>query len=301
MNRLLVVPLSAAVLTLAACGGTSDASQSGNAAQAPEPDKVVARVNGQPISAVALDAQIQAQSSRGQQAQPAQALDQLVDLQLLAQKAEESGMHEQPEIAAEIARQRSALLAQRMIRAEVSDFEVSEDDLRAAYEERVDGSGGTEFRASHILVENEEEATNIIAQLDDGAEFAQLAREHSTGPTAERDGDLGWFQPDQMVTPFAEAVQGLEPGDYTSDPVETQFGWHVIRLAETRESEQPAFEDMKQELRNQMVRQHIQDYLASLRDGADVEINDSSLEGDSSQMPAAAQQQPSGGGDPAQQ
>ncbi len=307
MNRLLVFPLGVALATLTACGGDNGGDQSAQAAEGPDPDNVVARVNGKPISGVALDAQIQAQSSRGQQGQsqqvqPQQALDQLIDLQLLSQQAEAAGMHEQPEIAAEIARQRSALLAQRMIRAEISDFEVSEEDLRAAYEERVSGDGGgTEFRASHILVESEQEATDIIAQLDEGAEFASLAREHSTGPTAERDGDLGWFQPDQMVAPFAEAIQALEPGNYTGEPVETQFGWHVIRLAETRQTEQPAFEDLEQDLRNQMVRQHIQDYLASLRDEAEVEINDSSLQGGSSQMPAAAQQQPAGGEDASQQ
>ncbi|MEX2577258.1 MAG: peptidylprolyl isomerase [Halofilum sp. (in: g-proteobacteria)] len=301
MNRLLVFPLGVALLTLAACGAES----SGQAAEAPDPDNVVAQVNGEPISAVALDAQIQALASRGgqgqaQSVQPAQALDQLVDLQLLSQKAEEAGLHEQPEIAAEIARQRSALLAQRMIRAEVSDFEVSEDDLRQAYREQTENSGGTEFRASHILLESEDEAADIISQLDDGAEFGELAREHSTGPTAERDGDLGWFQPDQMVAPFSEAVGELEPGDYSGEPVETQFGWHVIQLNETRDVEPPAFEEMEQQLRNEMVREHIQDYLASLRDDAEVEINDSSLQGDSSQLPAAADQQPANGGTSAQ-
>ncbi len=251
MNRLLVFPLGLALLTLGACGAES----SEQAAEAPDPDDVVARVNGEPISATALDAQIQALASRGGQGQgpsphPAQALDQLVDLQLLAQKAEEMGMHEQPEIAAEIDRQRSALLAQRMVRAEISDFEPSEDDLRQAYREQTENSGGTEFKASHILLESQEEAADIIAQLNNGGEFAKLAREHSTGPTAERDGDLGWFKPNQMVAPFSEAVQELEPGTYTDEPVETQFGWHVIQLNETREVEPPAFEDMESQLRN---------------------------------------------------
>lgn len=286
MNRLLPLLLAAGTLALGACSG----DPASNNAQAPDPDEVVARVNDKPISAVALDAQVQSLASRGQSPDRAQALEQLIDLQLLTQEAEESGLTDQPEIAAEVERQRAAILARHVIRAELSDFEPSEDDLRQAYQERVEGMGGTEYRASHILVETQEEASELIAQLDEGAEFGQLAEEHSTGPTASRQGDLGWFKPNQMVPPFAEAVQQLEPGNYTAEPVETQFGWHVIRVAETREAEKPEFESMKSELRDRLASQHIQEYLSSLRDEAEVEVSDPSLEGGSSaEMPAAAE------------
>lgn len=285
MNRSLTLSLVAGALALGACSG----DPASNNTQAPEPDDVVARVNGNPISAVALDAQIQSLASRGQSPDRGQALEQLIDLQLLTQQAEDSGLTQQPEIAAEVERQRAAILARHVIRAELSDFEPSEDDLRQAYQDRVEGMGGAEFRASHILVETQEKAGELIAQLDEGAEFGALAEEHSTGPTASRQGDLGWFKPNQMVPPFAEAVQQLEPGDYTPEPVETQFGWHVIHLAETREAEKPAYEDMKSEIRNELASQHIQDYLGSLREQAEVEVSDSSLEDASNaEMPAAA-------------
>lgn len=288
MNRLLTLSLAAGALALGACSG-DPASNNANNVQAPDPDNVVARVNGDPISAVALDAQIQSLASRGQSPDRAQALEQLIDLRLLTQKAEDSGLTTQPEIVAEVERQRAAILARHVIRAELSDFEPSEDDLRQAYQERVEGMGGTEYRASHILVETEEEASELIAQLEEGTEFGKLAEEHSTGPTSSRQGNLGWFKPSQMVPPFAEAVQQLEPGGYTAEPVETQFGWHVIRLADTREAEKPAYEDLKSELRNELASQHIQDYLGSLREQAEVEVNDPSLENtDSAEMPAAA-------------
>lgn len=289
MNRFLAFPLAAGLLALSACGGDE---MSTNKAVAPDPDEVVARVNGTPISAVALDAQVQALSTRGQSAGRAQALDQLVDLRLLTQEADESGLSSQPEIAAELERQRSAILARHVVRAELSDFEATEDALRQAYKERVDGMGGKEYNAGHILLETEEQAAELIAQLDEGAEFGQLAEEHSTGPTASRQGDLGWFQADQMVAPFSQAVQELEPGSYTAEPVETQFGWHVIRLAEVREAQMPSYESLKEELENQLASQHIQEYLTSLREKSEVEITDSGLAGaDPSEMPPAADEE----------
>ena len=286
MNRFLIIPLAFSALALSACGGESASAKK---AEAPDPDNVVARVNGEPISGVALDAQLQALASRGQSAGRAQALEQLVDLRLLTQEAESSGLTSQPEIAAELERQRSALLARHVIRAELSDFQPTEDDLRAAYKERVAGMDGKEYKASHILVETEEKAKEMIVQLNEGAEFAKLAEEHSTGPTASRKGDLGWFQADQMVAAFSKAVQELEPGNYTSEPVKTRFGWHVIRLADVREVQKPAFKDIKSDLENELASQHIQDYLSSLRENADVEITDPGLEGaPKSQMPPSA-------------
>lgn len=288
----LVAILAAGAIILAGCGGNGDADTSADAGAAPDPDNVVARVNGAPISAVALDAQIQAQSSRGQPVQRPQALDELVDLMVLAQEAESQGLPQQPEIAAQLQRQRAAVLAQHLVRSELASFDPGDDELRQAYEEHVSGMSGKEYKASHILLEDEAKAKDMIAQLDEGADFATLAEEHSTGPTSSRGGSLGWFQTDQMVEPFASAVQGLEAGSYTDTPVQTRFGWHVVRLEETRDVQKPAFEDMKDELRNQLVSRHVQDYIASLRDKADVEINDASLQpGDAGEAtPAAAEE-----------
>ena len=200
-RRFSLLALVACILALTACQ-QSEKAQS----EAPDPKNVVARVNGEPISEAALDAQMQALSARGQSADRSQALQNLITLNLLQQAALERGLAEQPEIAAELERQRAALLAQHMVRMELDNHEINDAALREAYEQQVAEAGGKEFKARHILVEKESEAQSLILQLDDGADFAKLAEEHSTGPTGSRGGDLGWFQANQMVEPFADAT-----------------------------------------------------------------------------------------------
>lgn len=275
IHRSLTAVLALGALALTACGGQSDAAtEQETDASAPDAGNVVARVNGEAITAVDLQAQIQAMSQRGQQVNQQQALQELIELELMSQKAESQGLPDQPEIAAAIDRQRSSLLAQHLIRSQLQDFEVGEDELRAAYEERTSGTEGTEYKARHILLEEKEQAEDMIRQLDEGADFAELAENNSTGPTKSRGGDLGWFSAEQMVEPFMNEVKALEPGDYTGEPVETQYGWHVIQLDETRAAQKPAFEEMERELRNELVGQKIQEYVGSLRDDAEIEITD---------------------------
>lgn len=273
IHRSLTALLAVGALALTACGGESGASSDPQAeASAPDSEDVVARVNGEALTAVDLQAQIQAMSRRGQSVNRDRALQELIELELLSQKAESDGLPDQPEIAASIDRQRSSLLAQHLIRARLQDFEVGEKELREAYEERTADIEGTEYKARHILLEEKEQAEEMIRQLDDGADFAELAEDNSTGPTKSRGGDLGWFSAEQMVEPFMNEVKALEPGNYTAEPVETQYGWHVIRLDETREAQKPDFEQMKSELRNELVGKKIQAYVGSLRDDAEIEV-----------------------------
>jgi peptidyl-prolyl cis-trans isomerase C len=282
IHRSLTAVLAVGALALTACGGESGAStdQQG-ASSAPDAENVVARVNGEALTAVDLQSQIQAMSQRGQGVNREQALQELIELELMSQKAEAEGLPDQPEIAATIERQRSSLLAQHLIRSQLQDFEVSEKELRAAYEERTADTQGMEYKARHILLEEKEQAEEMIRQLEDGAEFAALAKDNSTGPTKSRGGDLGWFSAEQMVEPFMKEVKALEPGNYTTEPVETQYGWHVIQLDETREAQKPGFEQMKRELRNELVGKKIQDYVGSLRDDAEIEITEGGGEADS--------------------
>lgn len=275
----------AAVLALGACQQTGGGEAQSDA---PDPKNVVARVNGEPISETALDAQMQALSARGQSVSRARALQELITVKLLEQEAEKRDLPEQPEVAAEIERQRASLLAQHLIRAELDAQAVTEADVRARYEEQVAASeGGTEYHARHILVDEQDKAQSLIDQLDEGGDFQALAKEHSTGPSGSRGGDLGWFQAEEMVEPFGAAVKSLEAGEYTQSPVETQFGWHVVLLEGTRKAEPPAFADVRSQLRNQMVSEHIQQFVSELRQRGDIEIVKDSLE------PGAGQ----GGGD----
>ena len=148
---------------------------------------------------------------------------------------------------------------------------VSDEELQAAYDAQYkDAEPEQEFNASHILVETKEEADAIKAELDGGADFAEIAKEKSTGPSGPGGGSLGWFGPGMMVPAFEEAVAGMEAGS-VSDPVETQFGWHVIKLNETRTAEAPALEDVREELETQVRQTKVQDAIESLTEAAEVD------------------------------
>ena len=143
--------------------------------------------------------------------------------------------------------------------------------VQAAYDEKYgDGFGGVEFNASHILVETEEEAAGVIAQLDEGADFAALAKEKSTGPSGPGGGSLGWFGEGRMVAEFETAVKALDPGQ-VSPPVQTQFGWHVITLNERRQAEAPELNEVRSELQGELREQAVAAHIKELVDAANVE------------------------------
>lgn len=149
---------------------------------------------------------------------------------------------------------------------------ITDDAVQALYEATyADAPGSKEYNASHILVETEEAAKAVKADLDGGANFNDLAREKSTGPSGPNGGNLGWFGDGMMVKPFEEAVKSLEPGQ-VSDPVETQFGWHVVRLNETRIKEAPTLESVREELTAKVAELAVQERLTSLRENGDLSV-----------------------------
>lgn len=256
-------------LLLAACGPDGET----NDTLAPDPGEVVATVNDRPVTETDLDAQIQAMTMRGQPATRGQALDELVDIILLTQRAEERAMHEQPDIKAELRRQRDSLLANQLLRAELEQHEPSDADIEAEYERRYgDDAGRNEYHARHILLESTDDAEAVIGALDGGADFAELAQEHSVGPSASIGGDLDWFQLEEVVEPFADAVEALEIGAYTAEPVETRFGWHVIQLEDMRPQEAPELAEVRDEIMNALISSFVNDYIESLRAESEVEI-----------------------------
>lgn len=241
-------------------------------AQATRP---LAMVNGEAVTVEQLShiAQQQAQTSLDQlQPQQREALlQQLIQLTLLAQEAERDGLAERPDIQALIQNSRRTALAQGALRGIAEGEDLDEDALRERYDEQYGGEGELELSARHILVEEEDTAAMLIEELDGGADFAELAREHSTGPTGERGGDLGWFSAEEMVPVFSEAAQALEIGEYTAEPVQTRFGWHVIRLDDRRSSEPPAFEEVSEQLRNQLIGERIEAHIDELMADAEIE------------------------------
>lgn len=193
-------------------------------------------------------------------------LNQLIQQQLLSDALPEVT----PRLEMAIANETRALRAGESVSA-VIDAAVTPDTLQAAYDDQyADFEGGLEWNASHILVDTEEEATDLIAELEAGADFAELAAEKSTGPSGPSGGALGWFSAGMMVAPFEEAVATMEVGDLSA-PVETQFGWHVIKLNETRTQSAPTLDEVRAELEGLLGSQAIEAELATLEAAATVE------------------------------
>ena len=199
-------------------------------------------------------------------------LEQLVALMLVAEAGSRDGLDNERTIAADLELRRMQYLASATVERYAEQNAPSEAELRALYEERIQNLSGTEYKARHILLETEEDARNVIALLNDGGDFEALAMEHSTGPTGPNGGDLGWFTPDRMVEPFSNAVRALEVGSYSTTPVQTQFGWHVILLEDSRDQQPPGIESMRTELTTLARRQKIEEYVGALRERADVAL-----------------------------
>ena len=191
-------------------------------------------------------------------------VEQLIDQMLLAQAAKAAGLARHPAIAMNLLNQRRAILADAFLRNEVT-ARVTPEAIEALYQDLyLDSEPKQEVRAGHILVETEEQAGELKAQLDAGADFAALAAEHGTDGTASRGGDLGWFLHPDMVPEFANAAFAMEPGAI-SDPVKTAFGWHLIKLDERRDRQPPALEEVREELMGELIQQAQVAVVAELR------------------------------------
>lgn len=237
---------------------------------APDADTVVARVNGDEIK---LGHVIATAANLPQQYQQLEdkvlfdfILEQLVQQQLLSQQ--QTDLSQLNALALENeARSRRAVQTVNAI----TDTEITDEAIQAAYDAQfAEFEGQDEFDASHILVETEDEAKAIKAQLDDGADFAELAREKSTGPSGPNGGALGWFGKGQMVPEFEGAVLELEKGQ-VSDPVQTQFGWHLVILNDKRKSEAPALEAVRGELAQTLQQEAVQARIDELTQQAQIE------------------------------
>lgn len=194
-------------------------------------------------------------------------LDQLVQQELLRQ-AHEGEMSRSA--ALRLANEERAILAAD-VAATVVNADVSPEQLQAAYDAQyAEATPGTEYQAAHILVETEETARELKTSLDEGANFTAMAQEHSTGPSGPSGGDLGWFGEGVMVPAFFDAVTALEVGT-VSDPVQTQFGWHLIKLNETRLKDRPALDEVRDELVDALRQAAFEEYIAELTAAAGIE------------------------------
>lgn len=199
-------------------------------------------------------------------------IEQLVFLQILTAEAEKLGLTGERRIAAEIELQRQQLLARAIADRYIEENPPTESELRDLYEFNLPRLSRTEYKTRHILVDTESEAADLLAQLNDGANFADLAMEHGTDSTQTEGGDLGWITPDSVVEPFADAIQTATPGEPLAAPVETQYGWHVILVEEINEQAAPGLEAVRQDLTSAARNQKLDAYANGLREAAEVTI-----------------------------
>ena len=267
MRRLLFATTAAlAVLALVGPARAQDAAA----------DPVVATVNGAQIHKSDVEAAYATLPEQYRQ-MPLEAvydplLDRVIDSRLLLAEADERNLAEEPEVQAEIAQARDNVLRDSLVEQAIEQG-TSEERLRAAYEamKSQPGFAFEETRASHILLASEAEAQEVLKQIQGGADFATLAKEKSTDPSAKTNaGDLGYFRRDQMVPEFAEAAFTIEPGAVGQTPVKSQFGWHVIKVEDRRQTV-PSFEDKQPELREQLAREIVTALLTDAREGAAIE------------------------------
>jgi peptidyl-prolyl cis-trans isomerase C len=249
MNYSRVVVVAMALGALAACQSKGGASTGGAAA---DTSATLATVNGTPITESFFDFYVKAaagkQSSALSADQKATALDNLIRAQLVAQQAEKDGVDKTADTRDLLELTRLNVLQQTMEERYLKDKRATDQELHAEYEEQVAHLPKTEYHARHILVATEPFAQKVVERLEKGAKFEDIAKQESMDSSKDNGGDLGWFTPDRMVKPFAEAVTSLKPGEFTHKPVQTQYGWHVIQLVDTRDLAPPPFDQVKQRL-----------------------------------------------------
>lgn len=239
-------------------------------------DRLVAEVNGEKIYQSEVLDTIQTLPPQVRQ-MPVQMLvplvaDQLVTGRLIARKAMDAGLQDSEEVQRRLADAERRIVQEVWLNQQI-DEKMTEEAIQAAYQDFLAANPpAEEVRARHILVETEEEARDIIRQLEEGGDFAAIAAEKSKDPGASNGGDLGYFTKDRMVEPFAEAAFALEPGTTSEEPVQTQFGWHVIRVEDRRMQEQPTLEQIRASLEQDVERQIVQDIVAELRSDAEITV-----------------------------
>lgn len=268
MSRRTILWAAACVLTL-----TTPAL-----AQEPEAGTVVATVNGTDITLgqmIALREALPAQYlSMDDKTLFDGILEQLIQQTALAQQVPQP-LSKRTELM--LATQRLAYLSNEALNA-IADAAVTDEALQALYDERYGKvDPGTEYHAAHILVESEEEAKAVRARLDGGADFATVATEMSTGPSGPNGGDLGWFGLGMMVKPFEDAVVALQPGQL-SDPVQTEFGWHIIKLMETRAATVPTLDETRDELAGELQQKAVEAAVTALTESAEITRNSDGLD-----------------------
>ena len=271
ISRNVLLVGAVALIALSACSQENSAVTSGDLGSAR-----VAVVNGQPVAESVLRVYLLGTDRKTlEELTPEErelVVNDVIGLELLAQQADKAGVTSSRTLAAQLELQRLRLVANAMANDYIEKNPPSDADIQAIYDENLERLSGQQYKARHILVTTREEAESVIGQLQQGAKFVDLAQERADGPTGPNGGALDWFTLDSMPPAFAEGVRTLTVGSYTTEPVETEFGFHVILLEETRKQDPPAIADIRNDLVSAAQRKQLDDYIKSLREEANVTL-----------------------------
>lgn len=257
-HRVLLPLVAATALSFAPMSQAADAT-------------VLATVNGKKITQQDYDTYTR-ENPQSQQVGKERILNELISRELVYQDALKKGLDKDKVLLARLEAVRQNLILGAALESAMSKSAITDKELKQMYDERLADFKVQEYKARHILLASKDEAEKVITELDMGGNFAELAKKKSTGPTGEKGGDLGWFAPQQMVPEFGQAVSKLQKGKYTKSPVQTQFGWHVIKLEDTRSATPPKFEEVKPQLKKVAEQKRASEYMESLKNKAKVEI-----------------------------
>lgn len=234
----------------------------------------LATVNNRPIPKAREEAWVKQLTQQGQQDSPQlrdMVKQELIRREVFLQEAARRGLTEKPDVKFQLDVQRQNTLIQALMRDEMDKKPVSDADVQKAYNDQKTKGGGKEYRARHILLEKEDEAKAVIDQLKKGAKFEELAKKSKDPGSAVNGGDLDWAGADGYVKPFSEAMMKLEKGKMTDAPVQTQFGWHVIRLDDVREAQFPPLTQVQGQIKEMLQQQRVQGFAAELQKKAKIQ------------------------------
>jgi peptidyl-prolyl cis-trans isomerase C len=293
MKKLLITAALCSAALLVGCNKTVDREQSTSSDQNRSPivpssattssqeidENTLLTVNGKPVTKTMYGLYFQDRmrsmpNAQNNQQMQMTILNELANVFIVAQAAEKQDIDKRPEISAALELLKAKLMTQTLIQEYASKNKPTDAEVQSHYDAEYANKVSTEYKARHILVKEEDEAKSLITQLGEGGDFAELAKAHSTGPTGKNGGDLGWFDKNQMVAPFSEAVQAMELNSHTKEPVKTQFGWHVILLEDKRETPAPSLESVKAEINAKLQQQSLADYMQELREKSELKFNE---------------------------
>ncbi|BAN35294.1 PpiC-type peptidyl-prolyl cis-trans isomerase [Sulfuricella denitrificans skB26] len=270
-SRILAVSIGS-MLTLASCNA-QDGDKSA-AVPAVSATAAIATVNGAQISQARFNFLLQQSQQQGQPDTPEvrkNIREKLIIEEVVAQEALKKGMDKSAEVNTQIDLARQTILIRAYLQDYIKNNPIGDDVLKADYDKIKSQMGDKEYHARHILVEKEADAKDIIAKLKKGEKFEKLAEKSKDPGSKAKGGDLGWAAPANFVPEFSDAMTKLQKGQYTTEPVKSQFGYHIIKLEDSRTMQAPPFDEVKQNLRQRAQQQQIDKMISDLRAKAKIE------------------------------